>query len=44
MMQATEFGFQVIVASVQEIIRRGLREPHFTEVLQDGRPASTISA
>jgi hypothetical protein len=30
---ATELGFQVVLASLQEIIRRGWREPIFKEVL-----------
>jgi hypothetical protein len=32
-LRAVDFGFQIILASLQEIIRRGLKEPVFKEVL-----------
>jgi hypothetical protein len=35
LMNVTDFGFQIVLASIQQVIKNGWREPNFTEVLAD---------
>ncbi|QHW25203.1 hypothetical protein GYN07_13020 [Rhizobium leguminosarum bv. viciae 248] len=37
LMEATEFGFQVLLASVQKTIKEGWSAPQFKEILDDGK-------